>query len=363
MAGTPASTLRFDPDYAVAPGETLRSTLIDSEMTQSDLAARCGLSVKHVNQIVHGVAPITHETALAFEKVIGVPARVWNRLEGNYRDRLARVEDRRALTSDSAWLDSLPVKELVKRGVLTKTADKGELLDQVCRFFGVANRQSWERVWRTPLASFRKSPTFESDAGAVATWLRIGELEAAEVELADFDPRRFREALDRIRSLTREDPERFQSEMVRLCAESGVALVFVPEIKGTRASGAARWLTPTKAVIQLSLRHKSDDHLWFSFFHEAGHLLLHSKKGTFVTGAELEDKTTEDEANAFAASFLIPRRYEGDLPLLQSLDEVSAFAERIGIAPGIVVGRLQNDGILGWNQGNGLKKRFRLVEV
>lgn len=362
MGGRSAAALRFDPDYAVAPGATLRSTLAEIDMTQSGLAARTGLSVKHVNQIVQGIAPITHETALAFEKVTGIPATVWNRLEANYRDRLARLEDRRPLPEDTAWLETMPIKELIRRGVITKTKNTGALLDQVCRFFGVANRRSWERVWREPLASFRKSPAFASDAGAVATWLRLGELEAAEIESAEFDPRRFRQALREIRTLTREDPERFQEEMVRLCAESGVALVFVPEITGTRASGATHWLTPTKAIIQLSLRYRADDHLWFSFFHEAAHVLLHSKKGTFVTGTESEDDPTEDEANAFAASFLIPRRYEAELFGLQSLEEIAAFAERIGIAPGIVVGRMQREGILGWNQGNGLKKRLRFVD-
>lgn len=362
MGGRSAAALRFDPDYAVAPGATLRSTLAEIDMTQSGLAARTGLSVKHVNQIVQGIAPITHETALAFEKVTGIPATVWNRLEANYRDRLARLEDRRPLPEDTAWLETMPIKELIRRGVITKTKDTGALLDQLCRFFGVANRRSWERVWREPLASFRKSPAFASDAGAVATWLRLGELEAAEIECAEFDPRRFRQALREIRTLTREDPERFQEEMVRLCAESGVALVFVPEITGTRASGATHWLTPTKAIIQLSLRYKADDHLWFSFFHEAAHVLLHSKKGTFITGTESEDDPTEDEANAFAASFLIPRRYEAELFGLESLEEIAAFAERIGIAPGIVVGRMQREGILGWNQGNGLKKRLRFVD-
>ena len=136
----------------------------------------------------------------------------------------------------------------------------------------------------------------------------------------------------------------------------------VPEITGTRASGAARWLTPIKAVIQLSLRYKSDDHLWFSFFHEAAHLLLHSKKRTFVSGTEAENDPTEDEANAFAASFLIPRRYETELRALESLDDIAAFADRIDIAPGIVVGRLQKEGILDWSQGNRLKKRFQLVD-
>ena len=277
MGASSSAMLRFDPDYAVAAGATLRSTLAEMEMTQSDLAARTGLSVKHINQIVQGIAPITHETALAFEKVTGVPASVWNRLEANYRDRLARLEDRHAGPEDAEWLETLPIKELIRRGVITKTKDAGALLDQVYRFFGVANRRSWERVWREPLASFRKSPAFASDAGAVATWLRLGELEAVDIDTAEFDPRRFRHALQEIRALTREDPRRFQEEMIRLCAESGVALVFMPEITGTRASGAAHWLTATKAIIQLSLRYKADDHLWFSFFHEAAHILLHSR--------------------------------------------------------------------------------------
>jgi HTH-type transcriptional regulator / antitoxin HigA len=358
--GSLVSDLRYDPDHAVPSGVTVRSTIGAIGMTQADLAARAGLSVKHINQIVQGIAPITPETALAFEKVTGVPARVWNRLEGNYRDRLARLDDRRLQSADKKWLDALPIKELVRRGILSKGVDEGIRLQEVCRFFGVANRESWEQVWRQPLASFRKSPAFHSDAAAVASWLRLGEIEAADIDCAPFNAQRFRKTLKRIRSLTREDPERFEPELVRLCAEAGVAVVFIPEISGTRASGAARWLTPTKGLIQLSLRYKSDDHLWFSFFHEAAHLLLHSKKETFVTGGE-DDDALEDEANDFAASALIPKRYESDLRQIDSLEEIVAFADRVGIAPGIVVGRLQSEGLLPWNRGNRLKRRFQFA--
>jgi Zn-dependent peptidase ImmA (M78 family) len=138
-------------------------------------------------------------------------------------------------------------------------------------------------------------------------------------------------------------------------------VVFVPEIKGTRASGAARWVTPTKAVIQLSLRHKTDDHLWFSFFHEAGHVLLHSKKETFITGDPSID-AAEEEANDFSANQLIPKRLEPELLSLASDEEIVAFAERIGIAPGIVVGRLQKEDVLDWSQGNHHKRRFTFSE-
>jgi HTH-type transcriptional regulator/antitoxin HigA len=359
VADRPGSAPAYDPDHAVPAGTTLRDVLERKGMTQSELAARTDLSLKHVNQIIHGVAPITAETALALEKTTGVPSAIWNRLETNYRDRLARLEDRAALRADVAWVKSLPLNALRRRGKLTKGLKGGALVDEVCRFFGVANRQGWERVWKTPLTAFRKSQSFTSDIGAVATWLRLGELEATEIECEPFDPKRFRAALHRIRDMTR-DPD-FEL-MVKLCARSGVALVFVPEIPGTRASGAARWLTPTKGLIQLSLRHKRDDHFWFSFFHEAAHLLLHSKKATFVTDAGEQDQEVEDEANEFAATLLIPKRYERELRGLRTLPEISNFAEGIGIAPGIVVGRLQRERILDWSQGNGLKRTVDFVD-
>jgi plasmid maintenance system antidote protein VapI len=363
----------YQPDYAIPPGATLRSTLTDQGMTQADLATRASLSVKHVNQIVQGVAPITHETALVLEKVTGVPARLWNMREANYRERLARAEDKDSLASDKAWLKELPIKEMTDRRILTKGADPGTLLQEVCRFFGVANRQSWERVWRSPLASFRRSPAFASDAAAVATWLRLGELTAASIECEPYDARKFRATLGRIRSLTRQLPELFEPEVVRLCATSGVAVVFVPEIKGTRASGAARWLTPAKALIQLSLRHKSDDHLWFSFFHEAGHILLHSKKETFITSkrdstdsaavATDEIEEEETEADSFAATWLIPKRFEPQLSGMRTDSEIRRFADELGIAPGIVVGRLQKDRVIDWSRGNKLKRYFKFSEA
>lgn len=357
MADTPLS---FAPDYATSPGATLRSTLEALGMTQAELAARADLSLKHVNQIAQGIAPLTPETALSFEKVTGVPARLWNQLEANYRDQLARVEDKESLSADAEWLQKLPIAELRQRGVLSKTNDKSTLLQEVCRFFGVANRESWERIWRQPLASFKRSP--DSDTGAVATWLRLGELKAQNIECEPFDAGTFRAALKDIRSMTSSTPAEFEPRLKQLCAESGVALVFLPEIKGVKCWGAAQFLNPTKALIQLSLRYKKDDHLWFSFFHEAAHILLHSKKATFVsTDLTRDDAKDEEEANAFAESFLIPKQYEARL-LKLTLGEIPGFAEELGIAPGIVVGRLQKEGILNWSQGHGLKRTFRFVE-
>jgi hypothetical protein len=207
--------------------------------------------------------------------------------------------------------------------------------------------------------AYRKSAVFKSDPGAVAAWLRKGELEAQRLQCQAYDPERFRKALANIRGLTLRPPDVFQPETTRLCAEAGVAVVFVPELPELCISGASRWLAPTKGLIQLSLRYKSDDHLWFSFFHEAAHLLLHGKRRIFI-----DDDTGKDgleaEANTFSANFLIP------LPVFKCLMKstpvteaaILRVAKEIGIAPGIIVGRLQHESIILFNECNHLKKRF-----
>jgi hypothetical protein len=129
---------------------------------------------------------------------------------------------------------------------------------------------------------FRQTFAFQSDLGAVAAWLRRGEIEAAEIDCVIYDASKFKETLQQVRALTIEPPEIFQFEVVRLCAAAGVAVVFVPELPKTRTCGATRWLNPNKALIQLSLRYKTNDHLWFAFFHEAGHILLHGKRNVFL---------------------------------------------------------------------------------
>src|SRR6266511_2920592 len=354
--GTEHSRHPYAPDHTIPPGTVLRDVLHDKGLSQTDLAARTGFSAKHINQIVQGIAPITHDTALSLEKVTGVPAGVWNRLESSYREGLVLERERKALSRDLDWLRFFPMSELAKRNIVASTGDKITRLEQLLRFFGVADRTAWERIWLTPVASFRRSKAFQVNPGAVATWLRLGELEAQRLECQLYDASRFRQALQKIRILTPMDPAISYPRIVRLCADAGVAVVVVKEVKGCRATGAARWLTPTKALIQLSLRHKWEDIFWFALFHEAGHVLLHSKKETFIH--DDQDDEVEREANQFAATALIPPAYESRLRSVVAPAEAKILANDLGIAPAIVVGRLQNERIFDWNQGNSLRRRF-----
>jgi len=348
----------FRPDYIIPPGETLRDRLTEMNLSQAELAARAGLSTKHVNQIMQGIAPITLETAIALDRITGIPASVWNRREADYRERLLRAKPRVLTADDEKWLTSLPIKELQSRERLPTERDPGLLFEAALTFFGVADREAWERIWRGPVASFRRSRAYASHPGAVISWLRIAEVESQGARVAPYSASLFRKVLQEIRSITAGGDA---NRIVEMCATAGVVVVFVPEVKSSRISGAAWWASSSRAVIALSDRYKKDDFFWFTFFHEAAHLLLHSKKETFVDDGT-DDDLLEDEANRFAADLLIPPGAAERLACLSTDGDVQIFADQVGIAPGIVVGRLQHDGLWPWTRGHRLKRSLQIVD-
>lgn len=356
----------FAPDYIVPPGDTIVDLLEEREMTQTDLARRLGVSLKHVNQIVKGSAPISADVALGLEKVLGGSVSFWATREALYQARMAAKAEDEQLGDEVEWAQQFPIKELKERDLIPKPAQGAQLVAHLLRFLGIAH----PRNWIDPCVAYRKTRAFESDAHALASWLRLGEIEASRIECEPYDHDLFLDALDEIRPLTRLAPEEWEPEVSRLCAAAGVAVVIVPHFSRARANGSTRWISPTKAIIQLSLRYKWEDIFWFSFFHEAGHVVLHRKKQIFVEppkpheGLEEADPTTvrlEREADRFASRTLIPPRYERRLRQL-SLADIPAFAEQLQIAPAIVVGRMQHDGLLPYSQGHELRQRFEFAE-
>jgi HTH-type transcriptional regulator/antitoxin HigA len=349
---------QFMPDYAVPPGETLLETIEAIGMAQAELAERTGRPKKTINEIIKGKAAITPETALQFERVLGIPAGFWNNLERNYQETLARLNEQKSLQRQINWLKKMPLNVLIKMSWVKKHSDKVQQLQAILNFFGVASPEQWETRWMGAQVSYRTSKVFQSDPYAIASWLRMGELTARNIGCKPFDASKFKNVLSNVRQLTVKPPEDFQQEVIRSCADAGVAVAFVPEIPGIRASGATWWVTPNKAVVQLSLRYKSDDQLWFSFFHEAGHILLHGKKEVFIEGDDKNSK--EDEADRFASDALIPpKKYRQFIQAGRcSKVAIQQFAAELGIAPGIVVGRLQHDDKIHHSFCNDLKKRF-----
>lgn len=335
----------FQPDYAIAPGETLLETIEELDLTQKELAQRMGRPLKTINQIVKGTARIMPETALQLEKVTGVPASFWNNAEAEYREALARKEEQEEHHAQIAWTSRFSYARMVHHGLVPEQRNKSQRVEALLHYFGVASPIQWEATYGKLCGAAREASAWESDLGDLSAWLRAGELKARSLDCAPYQKDNFLTALQTIRQLTPQKPSSAWPEVTRLCAKAGVALVLVPELPKTHVFGFTRWLSPQKALIQLSLRYKTDDLLWFTFFHEAAHLLLHGKREVFLEKRGVHS-TQEQEADQWASDFLIPpddwQTFLATLPAKPTKATLTTFAKKLGIAPSIPLGRLQH---------------------
>lgn len=352
---------QYSPDTVSPPGETLKETLEALGMSQAELADRMGRPKKTINEIIKGKAALTADTALQLERVLGVPAGFWNKRDNHYREFLAQRQENARLGPKVGWLDTLPLRDMIKLGWVAAHPDRVLQLRAVLDFFGVASPEVWKRIWYGPKVSYRRSQAFQNDPGLLAGWLRLGEIRARAIACAPYDAARFGRALAGIRTLIPGPPARYARELSKRCAASGVALVFLPEPPRLSISGATRWLSPTKALMQISLRYTTDDQFWLTFFHEAGHIQLHGKRDVFLETEGLA-RAEEEAADQFALLQLLPK---GDLARFAKAASPTAggireFSARHGLAPGVVVGLLQHQGLLPHSRFNEMKRLFRL---
>ena len=363
-------TSEFQPNWSSAPGETIVDILQERGVPESTFSGQMCFSAQQTADLLEGRSTITIGVARKLSKVLGASVEFWMARDHQYRQDSRRLEH-----EDRQWVRSLPLADMVKFGWLTPAPLPTEEFEACLDFFGVTSIRQWSEQYfgQMQTAAFRTSPTFVSRYGADAAWLRQGELQALEIECQPWNPEGFLESLVEIRKLTRlSDPANFLPKLNRICSMNGVAVVVVRAPTGCRASGATRFITAKKAILQLSFRFLSDDQFWFTLFHEAGHILLHGERRYFSSGLDrqeswilegqdvTQDDNEEREANEFAENVLVPKEFREELPSL-SLDyrSVVRFAARVGVSPGIIVGQLQHAKHIGFNRLNHLKRRYQ----
>lgn len=336
----------YQPRKAIHPGRTVERMLDELGMTQKQLAERTGLSEKHISQIVNGEASITADTALLFANAIGGTESFWSNLDKNYRATLARIEQAKRLEQEQELLAGFPYTQLATLGRVGKTNDKSEKVFNLWQFFGV---NSLVQISTTEAVAYRRGYVADIKQGSLAAWLRCGELDAIPflTSAPEYDASKLKDVLLQIRKITAEMPDNFFKKTQDLLASAGVGLVAAAHITGTKASGATRWING-RPVIQLSAYGKDADRMWFTLFHEIGHVLKHGKREQFISFTSGVKSPDEQEADAFAAETLLPSSAYSRFLMTGDFSESSIrnFANQQNVHTGIVVGRLKNDRIL-----------------
>ena len=359
MTRIPVKPGPYYPPVAIPPGFTIEMILSDKGWTQAELARRMDRPVQAVNELIKGKKEITAETAIELERVLGSPASFWLRLEANHRENVARLERLKAEEEEVKKTRNFPYAEMVRYGLVPPTRVLRERFEHVLAFLGVACFDALEKNLQVV---FRKTGKLPVSFEKLAVWLRWGELKMQGLKLGQFSKSKLRGRLHEIRSLTLEKPDTFVPKLEKIGEETGVAFLFVREFKGFPVTGVTRW-SNGNPLVQVNLRYKTNDHLWFTVFHEIGHVLNSQKKQVFidVKGGGNGRNSEEDTADEFACRTLVPRDVFDELLGLHRIFEaaVRRYSTRLGIAPGILVGMLQHEGKIRYKDLNGLKITYK----
>lgn len=342
---------------ATPPGATIKEQLEDRGMTQKEFADRMGMTPKHICNLISGEVRLTPSVALRLESVLGISAEYWNRLETIYQEKRVRAEEENALYEDAELIKLFPYNEMKKLKWVLDTNNVEDKVISLRNFFEVF-RLSCLNERLIPGIAYRKlSVTEKSDIASIC-WAQKTKIEARRINTKDINVAKLKELVPLFREMTCLAPSVFCPKLIETLASCGVAVVFLPHIKGSFLQGAT-FYDGKKIVMGLTVRGKDADKFWFSFFHELAHIIYgHIGKN------EGANKNDEDSADEFAKNTLIPPKEFAGFVDKGNINKATivAFARQMKVDPGIVVGRLQKEKIILYSQYHDLKKQYAIAE-
>ena len=341
---------------ATPPGATIREQLKDRGMSQKEFAFRMDMSEKHISKLINGDVLLTPDVAVRLETVLGVPARFWSNLEAIYREKLVKAEAENAMEEDEIIARKFPYKEMSEYGWVPETKAIKERVVNLRRYFEVVKLDLLGEVQVNSIACRRLGITEKADLALMA-WAQEAKIKARDIQTDPINIKKLIDSIPVFRKMTLEDPSKFWPATKDLLASCGIAIVLLPHLKGSFLHGAT-FLNGNKIVIGITARGKDADKFWFSLFHELAHVVL----GHIGKAGGTSDKD-EAEADRWAENALIDQKAFKDFRIKGDYTDrnVIAFARNMGIAPGIVVGRMQRERIIEYSMLNELKMQYEIV--
>lgn len=351
------NTNRYLIEELIVPaGEHIQDWLDQHNMSVAELALRTDISRSILYKIIKGENPITSETAAKLQSVTNVSAEFWLNLESIYQLEKSQLEAQKQAEASAleikAFIKDQPVAQLVQRGILPKGFRKlspFEQQDLLFRFYHVSNKTAYLDTNGDYMMAARTVKGTTSNSSALKAWIQLVINTARDVHSTleqAYSEQAFRAILPDLVHLTAEmdkglSPKDFLLMLQAKCREVGVIVEYIEKLEGVRnLCGVALWLGKDRPVIALTLHGQDLDKIFFTFLHEAGHIVNDQHDMVFVTDKEA---AREIQADNFAADNSIPPALNEEiLETGGSLDGLIAIAERIGVMRDLVIGRYQH---------------------
>ena len=352
---------------AFHPGYYIADIIDDMGITQSEFATRLGTNTKTLSYLINGQANITNDLAKKLSMMLGTSEEVWLNLQSTYDKKLIEIQKKKDIDKQAEIVKLIDYKFFVDVAGLPETKVLGEKITNLCKYFMVADlRNMLETDF---LVNYRTGVNTVSEKNVINSraWVQTAINYSKKIETTNYDAAKLKSYLPELRGMTLQKAEVFLPRMKQIFAECGVAFVLLPNLKNSGVNGAVKWVNEDRVVLAINNRRLYADVFWFSLFHEIRHVLQRKTKTTFISYTEdemiEENKKLEEDADCFATNYLIP---PAELQKLSpskyiSDEEIVAFANSIGIHPGIVAGRLQHEGIIPPNRCARLKEKYVIV--
>jgi plasmid maintenance system antidote protein VapI len=347
---------QYFPQSIPHPCETLLEKLKEASMGPKEFSVRTGKPEKTITAILNGESSITPEMAILFENVLKIPARFWLENQREYDEFIARSKHIAVIEEALDWARDFPYAQMANFGWVTLTRKAEEKAEELLSFFGLSNKQAWDNYYlgQKLKLNFRISLKHTKQPYAISAWLRQGEILASKIEVPEFSKSKFKDNLKIIKGIMATQPTDFFPKLQELCAEAGVKIIYIPCLPKAPISGSSRWIN-NSPIIQLSARYGQNDRFWFTFFHEAGHILLHGTKYISLenidfTEAELDKEKEADEYSEQWTFSLEQEKEVLEKPHLSEEDIVS-FAKKFNTHPAMIIGRFHHKQLLPYHIG------------
>lgn len=351
---------------AFHPGYYVKDMIEDMEISQEEFANRLGVSGKTVSKLINGKINLSNDIALQLSTMFGTSTEMWLNLQQSYDVKCLEIKREKQLDLEKELLKLIDYKYFVNLGFVENTRDTLEKIKNLCAFFKISKlsillREDLLVNYRTSSESLNEKNIINSKA-----WLQTAINIGKNMQVEQFNKTKLEKYIPEIREMTLQSPKVFLPRLKEIFSECGVSFVLLPHLKNSGINGAVKWINDEKVILAMNDRRNYADTFWFSLFHEIKHVLQQKHKLTLISFQSKEinqiDKVLEEEADLFAQDTLIPKSKYKTFVEMQNFSEVSIydFSKQISIHPGIVVGRLQNDKYIEFNQCNNLKLKYKI---
>ena len=182
---------------------------------------------------------------------------------------------------------------------------------------------------------------------------------ALQTKAPKFNKVKFEDAVEKALNLTQEH-EIFLPIVTESFKNAGVILQILPNLKGSKINGATKKIG-SRILLMVNDRRRYADTFWFTLMHEIGHIM----NGDYGISVEGQKGKCEDLADRYAQDKLIdPDMYEIFVKWSDFSERaIRKFAKQINRDPGIILGRLESDGYVGYNNWSlkSLKTKYKVL--